>query len=162
MARFLTAIALTLLLLPVAATQAAALNFGGQLVYGDDADVGIGGRLEVPTPDLHEDTRLEADFNWYFPEDPPGGDTSFWEINLNWLSNVGDPTGEARFHIGGGLNLARASVDFDGGGDDSSTDLGVNFLGGAVVPVGVLDLLAEVRITIGGSEQYTIGVGVLF
>ena len=65
-------------------------------------------------------------------------------------------------YLGGGLNFAYSSIDFDAGGDDSEKDLGVNLLGGVQLPLGPLTGIGELRITIAGSEQYTLGVGLLF
>lgn len=158
----LSALGSCLLILVLHASGAHALSVGGQLVYGDDSDVGLGARLEIPTPELLDRTRMAADFNWYFPNDPPGADLTFWEVNLNWLHEVGDPNGEILYHVGGGLNFAYSSVDYDGGGDDSDSDLGVNFLGGAVLPLGAVSVVGEVRITVGGSQQFTLGTGLLF
>ena len=62
----------TLAALLVLTAPAAAIDFGAQLIYGDDTDIGIGGRIEIQTPDLREQTRLAFDFNWYFPDESPG------------------------------------------------------------------------------------------
>jgi hypothetical protein len=152
------------LLVLLSSAPASAIHLGGQLVYGDDADLAIGGRVEIDTPELVEDSRIEVDFNWYFPDDPPGADLTFWEANLNWLHQVGPDGGEtaASYYLGGGLNFAYSSIDFDAGGDDSEKDLGVNLLGGVQLPLGPLTGIGELRITIAGSEQYTLGVGLLF
>lgn len=152
------------LLLMIPASAPAEIDFGGQLVYGDDADLAIGGRVEIDTPELLEESRLALDFNWFFPDDPPGADLTFWEANLNWLHQVGPDGGDtaASYYLGGGLNFAYSSVDFDDGDDDSEKDLGVNLLGGIQLPLGPLTGIGELRITIAGSEQYTIGVGLLF
>ena len=128
---FRPAIFMTLAAFLLLAAPAAALDFGAQLIYGDDTDLGIGGRVEIPTPDLREQTRVAVDFNWYFPDESPGVDLTFWEINANWLHTVGTATeGAPSYYLGGGLNFAYNSVDFDAGGDDTDKNLGVNFLGG--------------------------------
>jgi hypothetical protein len=148
----------------VGTPAAAQLHFGGQLMYGDDADLAVGARVEIDTPDLYEPSRLELDFNWYFPDDPPGADLTFWEVNLNWLNRIGPDGGDTdpSYYLGGGLNFTYAGWDYDAGGDDSEKDLGVNFLGGIQLPLGPLTGIGELRITIAGSEQYTLGVGLLF
>jgi hypothetical protein len=146
------------------ASPALALEAGPQLVWGDDQDLAIGGRIEFPTPELMTDTRIQGDFNWYFPDDSNNADFTFWEIDLNWLYQIGPApaANDPDYYLGGGLNFAYASVDFDPGGDDSDTDLGVNFLGGVRVPLGSVRALAELRVTVAGSEQYTLGIGLLF
>lgn len=163
MYRSITVLALACFLLS-ADPAAADLGFGGQLVYGDDSDIGIGARIEIDTPELAEHSRIQLDFNWYFPDDPPGANLTFWEANMNWLHQVGPDGGEgaASYYLGGGLNFAYASVDYDAGGDDSEKDLGVNLLGGVAIPFGIVTGIGEVRITIAGSEQYALGVGFLF
>jgi hypothetical protein len=153
----------TLAALLVLTAPAAAIDFGAQLIYGDDTDIGIGGRIEIPTPDVREQTRLAFDFNWYFPDESPGVDLTFWEIDANWLHAVGTATeGAPAYYLGGGLNFAYSSVDYEFGGDDSDKDLGINFLGGVEMPLGAVSVIGELRITIAGSEQYTLGVGLLF
>jgi hypothetical protein len=151
-----------LLMIPVNAS--AEVDFGGQLLYGDDADLAIGARIEIDTPELQEASRLGMDFNWFFPDDPPGADLTFWTANLNWLQRLGSGNGEAdvSFYLGAGLNFAYAGWDYDGGGDGSEKDLGVNLLGGLQLPLGALTGIGELKITIAGSEQYTLGIGLLF
>lgn len=163
MFRSITVFALACFLLS-ASPAAADLGLGGQLVYGDDSDIGVGARVEIDTPELVERSRIQIDFNWYFPDDPAGANLTFWEANMNWLHQVGRDGGEnaASYYLGGGLNFAYSSISYDAGGDDSEKDLGVNFLGGVVVPFGIVSAIAEVRITIAGSEQYALGVGFLF
>lgn len=153
-----------LILLLTLAPSAGALEFGGQLLYGDDTDLGIGARIEIDTPDLQERTRVEADFNWYFPDEPQNADLTFWEIDANLLFAVGPVAGpeEVAYYLGGGLNFAYASIDYDFGGDDSEKDLGVNLLGGIELPLGAATAIGELRVTIAGSEQYTLGIGAKF
>jgi hypothetical protein len=157
------AIFTTLAALLFLTTPAAAIDFGAQLIYGDDTDLGIGGRVEIPTPDLREQTRVAFDFNWYFPDESPGVDLTFWEINADWLHTVGAAAnGAPTYYLGGGLNFAYSSVDYDSGGDDTDKDLGINLLGGVQMPLGPVSVIGELRVTIAGSEQYTLGVGLLF
>ena len=149
-----------LMLMLLFAAPATAFDFGGQLIYGDDSDIGVGGRVEVDTPELLERSRLAVDFNWYFPDSPPGGDVDFWEIDLDWLYDITpeDSGYEVSWYVGGGLNYAYA--DFSPGG--SEKDLGVNLLGGMQVPAGPFKAIGELRITLAGSEQYTLAAGLLF
>jgi len=156
-----TLLLVTLLLI---ASPALAIDIGPQLVWGDDTDIGIGVRVELPTPELMTGTRIQGDFNWYFPDDGNGVDVTFWEIDANWLYQIGPvpAADQPDYYLGGGLNLAHAAVDVSGGGDSSETDLGVNILGGIRIPLGSVHALGELRVTIGGSEQYTLGIGVLF
>jgi hypothetical protein len=148
----------------LSASQAAAIHFGAQLVYGDDSDIGVGARVEIETPELLERTRIVTDFNWYFPDDTRFADLTFWEINLNWLHRVGVDGGESApsYYLGGGLNFAYAGYDYADGTDDSEKDLGVNLLGGLAFPLGPLTGIGEVRITIAGAEQYNLGIGLLY
>ena len=76
-----------LLMIPVSAL--ADVDFGGQLMYGDDADLAVGGRVEIDTPELQENSRIALDFNWFFPDDPPGANLTFWTANMNWLQRQG-------------------------------------------------------------------------
>ena len=157
-------VALIALVTLAPAAWAGPVSIGGQLIYGDDTDLGIGARVEVDTPELAERTRVAMDFNWYFPDDPPGGDFTFWEIDGNFLYDVATTGTDTQIgvYVGGGLNFAYASFDPDVGDGDSEKDLGVNLVGGVEIPIGLATMIGEMRVTIAGSEQYTLGVGLLF
>ena len=158
---------LTLSLTMAPATQAAErpMRFGVQANWADDADLGVGVRLQVGLADFHEGLRGIASFDYFFPgEDAEIGlasiDTTYWEANANLTYTL---KGDLAPYVGAGLNIAHASVGLGVGdvdlGDASETDLGINILGG----VRLSDrFFGEAKLELGGGEQFVVTAGVLF
>src|SRR5881628_1938797 len=59
-------------------------QFGAQLDWGSDTDVGIGARVVFPLK-FAPRTPLDGivSFDYYFPSAPAGTDVTFWELNGN-------------------------------------------------------------------------------
>jgi hypothetical protein len=138
---------------------------GGQLSFGSDQDLGLGARLHVG---LKSPQRLAiiGTFDWFFPDERPGEDHSYWELNGNlaYFFKVQDSSSLAPY-AGGGLNIAhRSSSDFDDGHGHSAsdTDLGLNLLGGTLFGKGKVNPFVEARIELAGGEQFVLTGGVLF
>lgn len=158
-----------------AAGSLEAQRFGVQGNWSDDFDFGVGGRVELPLPNLLTsegalaNTFLIGSFDYFFPDcgDSFGGfdfDCSYWEINAGLavpiVSSSIDP------YVGAGLNLARFSSEFEsdlpGVDDDASeTEVGLNLLGGLRFPLGGLSAFGEARLELGGGEQFVLTFGVL-
>ncbi|NIR46648.1 MAG: porin family protein [Gemmatimonadetes bacterium] len=134
------------------ATLSAQLDVGPQASWADDADFGIGGRAMLGIP---VDIPLAAigSFDYFFPD----GDVDYWEINANAVYKFRVPGGVVAPYAGAGLNVAHTSV-----GDLSETDVGLNLLGGATFDAGQLTPFAELRVELGGGEQFVLTGGLLF
>lgn len=159
----------------VAATSAPAAAqavFGPQISWGDDSDLGLGARFELPLSQLVTATDAESpvndmwiigSFDYFFPGDEMDGmDLTYWEINAN-LAYPFEVEG-IRPYAGGGLNIAHAGVDFEDNTffpDASETEVGLNVLGGLKFLLGELDAFAEARIELGGGEQFVLSAGIL-
>ena len=171
-----TTLGLALCTLLLIASPAAAQNpvsFGAQLSLADDTDFGIGARALIGTENIVGSSRFVPSFDWFFPDDGPGADFSYWEINLNghYVLAVA-PEAPVDFYVGGGLNIARVSVDYDpdeapfGLGDRNDfddTDIGLNLLGGIDFGSGSsLGGFGELRIELGGGEQFVLTGGIVF
>lgn len=135
----------------------AQVHVGPQLSYAENADLGIGVRAAVY--DLGEEDELSSwegvgSFDYFFP----GGGVDYLEVNLNGLYNFSlGPDTPLHPYLGAGMNVARTSVD--GGASDS--DLGLNVLGGWKYEADTFTPFAEVRIEIGGGEQFVVTGGFL-
>lgn len=141
-------------------------RFGAQVNLADDFDFGVGVRAVVPLGSAFgasEDEPLGrlkgvASFDYYF-WDCPGVDCSYFEINGNLLYPLMvegfDP------YLGGGLNIARASVETSVG-DVSDTEVGLNLLAGAEFDLGDLGAFAEIKGELAGGEQLVLTFGILF
>lgn len=147
-----------LLTLAVSAAPASAqVHVGPQLSYGENTDVGVGVRAAVY--DLGDSEELSswegvASFDYFFP----GGGVDYLEVNLNGLYNFSlGPDTPLHPYLGGGMNVARTSVD-DG---PSNSELGLNVLGGWKYEAESFTPFAEVRIEFGGGEQFVVTGGFL-
>jgi hypothetical protein len=91
-------------------------HIGGHLLYNFDVEeFGIGAQFSIPVA-----RRLEfyPSFDYYFVD--PG---SLWQLNGDLKYKLREQ--HNWFYVGGGIGIARASInDFD------DTDVGVNLLGG--------------------------------
>lgn len=102
-------------------------------------------------------------FDYFFP-DIEG--YNYFEVNANALYSLplAGITG-FRPYVGGGLNIARGSLDIDlpeGLGDISASDteLGLNLIGGAEFGIGRIRPFAELRAQIAGGEQFVLTGGI--
>ncbi|MFQ5890332.1 MAG: hypothetical protein ACE5JR_09810 [Gemmatimonadota bacterium] len=137
-------------------------RFGGQLSFGDSQDVGLGARLMLGVESLKR-VEFNGSFDYFFPDEPVGGDRDYWELNGNlaYFFDVGSATSLAPY-AGGGLNIAHGSRTFSDGRDTSDTDLGLNLLGGTRFGSGPVIPFAELRVEVSGGEQFLITGGVIF
>lgn len=149
------------------------VSFGAQLSFADDTDLGIGVRAMVGTENLIEETRFVGSFDWFFPDEGGGVDVSYWELNLNGHYMLPfELDSPIDFYAGGGLNIAHLSVDIPDitvggfttqGGSASDTDIGLNILGGLDFRISdSLGGFGELRIELGGGEQFVLTGGVRF
>lgn len=144
-------------------------QFGAQLSFADDTDFGIGVRAQNSFASFVEpESRLSVltgvlSLDFFFPDCDPV-DCSYFEINGNALYPLDVGEGFAPY-MGGGLNIARISVDAGdlGGGDSSDTDVGLNLLGGTTFELGGFNTFGELKVEIGGvGKQVVSAFGVLF
>lgn len=155
------------------ATEVQAQRFGAEIGIADDFGLGIGPRFTTEIEafgddedSLLKDLRAMIDALYYV--DPISGcdQCSAWEINANGAVPIEVGDGDLDVYVGGGLNVTRFSIDtgVDLPGfsfDASSTDLGVNLLGGLNFDLGSFDAFAEAGFTLGGGEQFGIKGGIL-
>lgn len=145
------------LLLAAAGPLQGQAHLGGQISVADDADFGIGGRIVF---DLLQRADLEfiGSFDWFFPDEPPGEDRDYWELNGNvaYFFDLESAPSVAPY-LGGGLNIAHASRD-----GASDTDGGINILGGARFSQSPVKPFVELRIELGGGEQFVLSGGLVF
>ena len=145
----------------------AQVRFGAQASFANDVDLGVGARAQFGLKQFSERLEGIASFDWFFPSGGVGVDWSYFEVNAN-LAYAFPLTGSSalRPYAGGGLNFARISIDYPdlpfAPGSYSSNDVGLNVLGGAKFGSGALTPFAEVRLQLGGGEQFVISGGILF
>ena len=154
-------LALTLLSLSCAVALAqpasAQTRFGAQASFGDDVDLGLGGRVALG---MTERVHLVGTLDVFFPS-TEGLD--YWEVNANATYSFDEGARPLVPYVGAGLNLARASIEPGGSStSDSSTDLGLNILGGAQFGQWAVVPYAELRVELGGGDQFVVTGGILF
>ena len=147
------------------ASAAAQFGIAPQVSWGDDTDIGIGARLALRLP---TDLPLEAtaSFDFFFPEEDVID--TYWEANANVNYQVQGVQSPFVPYVGGGLNVARIElrpVDLPGDGTSpgaSSTEIGLNLLGGVRYVGTAATPYAEVRFEVGGGEQVVLTGGLIF
>jgi hypothetical protein len=136
----------------------------------------IGPRLGIPVGDISDgasvfigaDARVKTaalpvvpsgSFDYYFT-DTDG--YSVFAVDLNALYEFGIDNAVFVPYAGGGLAITRSSFDSPGvsvggqtfgGGSTSSTEVGLNIVGGARFPLGGLEPFAQLNATLGGDVQ---------
>ena len=134
---------------------------GGQLSYGDEFDIGFGGRITARSPWADQAIEFVAAFDLFFPDAGTVDNRSYWEVNLNLLYNIA--AGHDMFlpYAGAGMNIARISATLDGV-TSSTTEAGANIIGGLKIVTGTVIPFGELRYEWGGGEQFVITGGILF
>jgi opacity protein-like surface antigen len=123
-----------------------------------NGDFGLGVRSE-----FGGNFALVLSFDYYFPQSDIGS-VDFYEFNGNLIYNF--PTEGVRPYIGGGLGIARVSLDTDFF-SDSSNETGWNILGGLKFGAGGINPFAEVRYVIYSGDEafnnrFVASFGILF
>lgn len=173
------ALALGLAMAFVSVPAQAQVTFGPQLVWGDDTDFGVGGRVDFDlagplaiTDGLFQDLFGSATASYFFWDCDLGGDPGvapdcgFIELNGNAAVPFTIEDSSVLGYLGGGLHLARFSVDRNGApfsefGVRSDTEIGLNILGGIKFPLAGLTGFVEGKFGLIGAEQFVFSAGFL-
>ena len=104
---------------------------------------------------------LNGAFDYYFVDN-----FDFWQLSANALYEFGVNNKSFTPYAGAGLSITHLSLDLDlgqfGGANASSTDLGLNIIGGTTFGVGNLKSFAQAQITFGDVDLFSIAGGILF
>lgn len=151
-------------LLPVAASaQGSRLAYVGQVSYAADAEalgLGAGVNLHLGPLTNRLGIRLETTFDYFLVDDP----ATHWELNGTLLRDM--PL-VANLYLGAGVNYARLSVD-DGrlcgvlDCETSTSEVGLNVLGGYRLGSGKAASFVQARLALGGGEQFYLTGGFRF
>jgi hypothetical protein len=141
------------------AIVSAQATVGPLAAFHDDFDFGIGGFASIPVPSLDPNLSIVPSFVYFFPGDPLG----FFEINgdVMYQFEVSDETPVLPFAFAG-LNVARYSVDIDGLGSGSNTEIGLNLGGGIKFRAESLEPFAGAKFEIQDGSGFVIFGGVGF
>jgi hypothetical protein len=156
-----------------AQAQDPSFTFGPGVAYHDDFDLGVGVWFSTPMASIHEQVSLWGSFIYFFPSEgasfgASSVDLKYFEIN-GGLSYAFVTEGTIVPFVSAGLNIARASVDYDGPGEEFIGDLGSNTDIGLSVGGGIRTMLGEsltgvagARLELGGGEGFVIEAGLGF
>jgi hypothetical protein len=157
------ALALALVVALAPSHELRAQSYAGPVVaFHDDFDFGIGGFITVPIPSFAEGLSLIADLGIFFPDDPPGADWSYFEINGGVLYRFDVDSDQVSPFAMGGLNIARFSIEGEGVGPGpgsnrrSDTDLGINLGGGVTFLTGAMRPSVGLKIQLSGGEGFVL------
>ncbi len=109
MKRLLTPLAGILVVLATVTTAEAQMQYGAQLSFGDDIDLGVGGRVGLSLDKYMEKLDGAVSFDFFFP----GESQSFWTINANAHYPIPLEGGSLMPYAGAGLGIAHYTIDFD-------------------------------------------------
>ncbi|NNG16885.1 MAG: outer membrane beta-barrel protein [Gemmatimonadales bacterium] len=136
---------------------AAQVTMAPQLNYGiDDADFGLGGRVEYVWP-FDEGAFTIGSFDYFFPS---SGD--YWEVNINIGHRIPVEVEDLGIYAGAGLNWAHRSFENLAGNRDTDNRLGLNLLAGLKYYLTNVTPFGEIRVEAGGGKQVVFTGGVLF
>lgn len=157
-------VAMATALTAIVASSAAAQQYGAQVNFGTESDLGVGARAEFSLANkLSQEGPLSkafviTAFDYYFWDCPV--DCTYWEFNPSLA--VPMMAGSMNAYVGAGINYASMKVSFPGFGSVSDSQTGLNILGGIKFPMAGRSAFAEARIGLGGGEQIALSFGMLF
>lgn len=133
----------------------AGFDVGGDV---EELFIGADGRIGLASlPVL-----LNPAFDYYFTED----NLTVFQFSANALYEFGIDNQMFTPYAGAGIGFTRVSIDTDVGDffgfDTSSTETGINLIGGAQFETGNLKPYVQAQITLGDIDLFTIGGGLLF
>lgn len=175
MKKFISTLGLTVtLLLAVQATSMAqaqdpgespdgTIKVGGGLIYGTEIEQ-LGLKIDGYYT-INEQFRAGADFGYFFPEDYPGGDLTWYEFNLNGNYIFTQEESLTAYGLAG-LNFTTLDISADngdfGGFSTSTTETGLNIGAGGEYAMDFGSLFAELKYVISDADQLVLGAGVRF
>lgn len=160
--KHLTAVVVALMLsVGAAKAQGITVELGPKVgfdVAGDIEElfVGADARFRTSLPVV-----LNAAFDYYFTE----SELTVWQLGLNALYEFGIDNEVFTPYAGAGLGITRFSVDIDtpiGDFNSSSTEAGINLIGGARMEMGTVGLFGQAQLTFGDPDIIGLAAGVLF
>ncbi|MCS3703858.1 porin family protein [Salinibacter ruber] len=124
---------------------------------GDIEEFALGGDVRYDlSQNVEAPVQLSGAFDFYFADDQGGTDVSIYTIDLN--AHYIFPTEETFSpYAGGGIGITGSEV-----GGTSSTDTGLNLVGGVEFDTGTLQPFVQGQVTIGDFDRLGITGGLLF
>jgi len=145
------------LMIAGATPAGAQARFGATISWADDADFGLGARLNFGLGSVSARSPIEGmvAFDYFFPES-----FDYWELTGNGIYRF-STNSSAKPYAGAGIGIGRASSGSPGVG--SSTDAFLNLLAGLRFQAARRVLpFVEARIEFGDGSMFVLGGGIYF
>lgn len=170
MRRFITAVMMVALVCGFAASSYAQIGFngiGGRLgfVKPESIDGTVAFGVHANLGEVIENLVLFPSIDYWTKSEGP---LDFSQLGINADARYYFPSGgDMSFFAGGGLGILITSADIDlgpfGSADASSTDIGLDLLGGLDMPVGEnLIFTAEARLVLSDLQSFKIFAGITY
>ena len=137
-------------------------QFGPQLSWANDYNLGVGARAEldltsmVPTA---KNITLIGSFDYFFP----GFSVNPWEINVDGAYRFSIPNVPIKPYAGAGLDFTHWGINCGPGCNFTYSKVGLNLLAGTKFQkLGTLTPYAELRLELRTGGQFVLTGGVLF
>jgi hypothetical protein len=127
------------------------LSDGSSLFFGAEGRIGFSGLPVVANPS----------FDFYITD---ADNTTYFAVDLNALYEFSAGDMALVPYAGGGIGITRISFDSQtqiGGFSASTTEIGLNLIGGARFPLGSVEPFAQLNAAV-GAERVGITAGLLF
>ncbi len=157
MRRFLAALAVAAIPALLPGDASAQTEVGPYLAFHDDQDIGVGGFFKVAVPSIEPGLWFGADVGAFFPDDSPGVDREYFELNLDAFWDV--PVSDASLSpfVMAGLRIGRTTAKLDPPGEDHrDTRLAINAGGGIAFGVGDVRPVAGLKIELGDGSAFVL------
>lgn len=133
--------------------------------FGDVSDLGgnvhLGADARIQLESLPDPVVLSPSFDYYLTDNSGGSGLSIFGVDLNGFYEFDVSNASFVPYAGGGLAVTRISIDVGAGFDPSSTEIGLNLVGGARFPLGSVEPFAQFNFA-AGAERTGITGGILF
>jgi opacity protein-like surface antigen len=141
----------------------AQVQFGPQLNWASNSiGFGVGARVEASLAKAIPSVKglgVTGSFDFFFP----GSGVNYWEINANGTYHFAIQNVPIAPYVGAGLVLAHTSISNCPLSGCSTTNAGLNILGGTnFSPMGKITPFAEIRIELRTGSAVVLTGGVLF
>lgn len=144
---------------PRADAQFLFIPYGGFDFDFDAALLGVAVEVPMPIAGLPVEVAVRPSAEYYFVGDVDQFNRTLVGINADLVASL-SPPGSVGFFAGAGLGLAFASSDVPGA--QTTSDFGLNLIGGAQFGTGFATPFAQGRITFGDGTRLAALAGVRF
>lgn len=146
--------------------EAQGMQFGVAASYADDSDFGVGAFAKFHLADVsNRAIGGRIGFDYFFP----GNDATAWSLNGDALLNIATNNASMKPYIGAGVGYRHFGVGGAAGDacdtfnlDCSSSDVGLNLIGGLNFGKSKMMPFVEAKLEVGDGSQFVVKAGIHF